>query len=106
MFRALKILVFLVTFITPLAVQAQTAATSATDPCEQIKQTCEKAGFVKGQAKQGSGLWKDCIDPIMQGKAQPKDATLKLPTLDPAVVSACKAKRPNWGQETNAKKRP
>jgi len=106
MFRALKIFVLVVALVAPLAVQAQTASTTATDPCEKIKQACEGAGFVKGQAKEGSGLWKDCIDPILQGKAQPQNARLKLPAVDPNVVSACKTKHPNWGQETKAKKGP
>ena len=43
-------------------------------PCKQIEQACEKAGFVKGEAREGYGLWVDCIDPIMKGASQPAKA--------------------------------
>lgn len=74
------------------------AAADATHPCEQIKQTCENAGFVKGDAKQGFGLWVDCIDPIIRGTAQPKKAIKPLPTIDPSLVAACKTKNPKFGE--------
>jgi hypothetical protein len=67
-------------------------------PCKEIKEACEKAGFVKGEAKQGTGLWVDCIDPIMQGVAQPASAKKPLPKVNPALVTACKEKHPNFGQ--------
>ena len=108
MFRALKIFVLVVALVAPLAVQAQTASTAATGPCEQIKQACERAGFVPGEAKakakKGISLWEDCVGPIMEGKAQPKNATLKLPAVDPNLVSACKTEHPNWHHEIKTKK--
>lgn len=67
-------------------------------PCEAIKKACEGAGFIKGQAKEGKGLWVDCINPIIQGKAQPEKAQIKLPTVDGSAVAACKAKHPNFGE--------
>jgi hypothetical protein len=66
-------------------------------PCEQIKQACTNAGFIKGEAKEGKGLWRDCIDPIVQGTTA-KKSVLALPTVDPSVVSACKAKHPKFGE--------
>ncbi len=66
-------------------------------PCEQIKSACLSAGFVKGEAKQGKGLYKECVNPIIQGKT-PSKATITLPTVDPSVVSACKAKHPKFGE--------
>ena len=74
------------------------AEEKAEGPCREIKEICEKAGFVKGEAKQGYGLWMDCIDPIMQGKAQPANARKPIPSVKPELVSACKAKHPNFGQ--------
>ena len=65
-------------------------------PCKQIVEACTKAGFVKGEAKEGKGLWKDCIDPIMQGTTA-KKATLPLPTVDAATVTQCKQKHPKFG---------
>ena len=67
-------------------------------PCKEIKEACEKAGFVKGDAKQGFGLWVDCIDPIMRGSMQPAAAKKPLPPVDVNVVNACKARHPNFGE--------
>ena len=61
-------------------------------PCTQIEKACESAGFVKGQAKQGSGVYVDCVKPIVSGQPQPKNATRPLPSVDPALVQACRAK--------------
>ena len=67
-------------------------------PCKEIKEVCAKAGFVKGEAKEGYGLWVDCIDPIMKGTAQPSKAKKPLPSVKAELISACKAKHPNFGQ--------
>ena len=69
----------------------------APGPCKQIVIACEKAGFVYGEAKKGYGLWLDCVDPIMQGKTTVPGATKALPTVDPKLVSECKAKNPKFG---------
>ena len=71
-------------------------------PCEQITQACESAGFVKGDAKEGNGLWKDCIDPIMQGTTQPPNAKIALPKVGSDAVAACKQKHPEFGQGKKA----
>ena len=70
----------------------------AEGPCKEIKQACEKAGFVKGEAKEGFGLWVDCIDPIMKGIVQPGNAKKPLPAVGTNLVNACKAKQPEFGQ--------
>jgi hypothetical protein len=67
-------------------------------PCKAIKEACEKAGFIKGDAKQGFGLWVDCIDPIMKGTPQPAGAKKPLPAVGADMVNACKAKHPNFGE--------
>lgn len=67
-------------------------------PCAQIKKACETAGFVKGQAKEGTGLWVDCIKPIMEGTAQPAKAIKALPAVDSSIVNDCKVKHPKFGQ--------
>ena len=66
-------------------------------PCKEIKDACEKAGFVKNEAKEGYGLWADCIDPIMKGTVQPGNAKKPLPAVGAGLVNACKAKHPNFG---------
>ena len=67
-------------------------------PCEQIKNACTNAGFVQGGVSLGSGLWRDCVQPILQGTAQRHKASKPLPQVDPQVVAACKAQDPGYGQ--------
>jgi len=67
-------------------------------PCEQVTAACKNAGFIQGGAGAGTGLKADCVDPIMQGIAQPAGATRPLPQVDPRVVAACKARHPDFGQ--------
>lgn len=66
-------------------------------PCKEIATACRNAGFIKGDWKKGDGLWRDCVDPIMQGKASAPGATKPLPQVDAGLISACKAKHPKYG---------
>jgi hypothetical protein len=67
---------------TPGAVSA-----GAKHPCRELEQACKSAGFAKGQHKQAKGLWKDCMDPILDGKS------VQGVSADASVVQACKAKK-------------
>ena len=67
-------------------------------PCKQIVDACKTAGFIPGDWKKGDGLWRDCVDPIMQGKSTAPGATKPLPAVDPKLVAECKAKHPNFGE--------
>lgn len=55
-------------------------------PCQNIRAACQTAGFVKGD-KQGKGIWRNCIKPILAGK------TVKGVTPNAADVTACQAKK-------------
>jgi hypothetical protein len=77
---------------------AQGQGAKGEGPCKQIVIACENAGFVQGAAKEGNGLWKDCVGPIMQGTPQPHNATRSLPQVNSQIVAECKAKHPNFGQ--------
>jgi hypothetical protein len=66
-------------------------------PCKQIAQACKDAGFIKGDWKKGDGLWRDCVDPIMQGQTNVPGGTKPLPKVDASLVSACKEKHPKFG---------
>jgi hypothetical protein len=77
---------------------ATTTGQKTSGPCEEIESACKSAGFVQGDAKQGNGLWVDCVDPIMQGAKQPAKATKPLPSVSADVVSACKQKNPKFGE--------
>ena len=57
--------------------------------CNQIKTICKNAGFVQGGGAR-NGLLLDCFNPIVQGTAQPKLASIPLPTIDPQLVNACR----------------
>jgi hypothetical protein len=67
-------------------------------PCLKIKQACEEAGFKQGAVSDGLGLQVDCIRPIIEGTPQPQSAGKALPTIDAALVAACKAKNPQFGK--------
>jgi hypothetical protein len=66
-------------------------------PCLKIKQVCEDAGFKQNAVADGLGLQVDCIRPIIEGTKQRQAATKPLPTIDAAVVAACKARNPKFG---------
>jgi hypothetical protein len=67
-------------------------------PCDQITAACTAVGFTQGGVGSGTGLQIDCVIPIMQGTAQPAEATRPLPQIPPQVVAACKVRNPNFGQ--------
>jgi hypothetical protein len=67
-------------------------------PCIRIKEACENAGFKQGAADQGIGLQVDCIRPIMDGAPQKQSGGLAIPTVDPAIVEACKKRNPEFGK--------
>jgi hypothetical protein len=64
-------------------------------PCAQIAAACQQAGFVRGGAKLGFGLFVDCIQPIMMG-AQGVPGVTRLPRIDSQLVAACKQQNPNF----------
>jgi len=73
------------------------SAVAAANVCGQIKKACRIAGFVN-DAKQGSNrLLADCVVPLMEGKPQPKSASIPLPQVSPQLVAACKQLDPNYG---------
>jgi hypothetical protein len=75
----------------------KTSANHPPGPCKQIAMACENAGFIKGDWKKGDGLWRDCVDPIVQGQTNVLGATKSLPTVDSKLISECKAKHPKFG---------
>jgi hypothetical protein len=91
---------------------AETAPANASvvvrnNPCEQIRIACENAGFVPKKLKQGIGLSADCIVPIVKGIPQPANATKPLPTVDPQIAAACRARNPDYySPKTESKPAP
>lgn len=61
--------------------------------CENIISECKKLGFIVGEYKQDNGLWKDCFDPILDGKpVTQKGKTIAVP-VKKEEVAACKEER-------------
>ena len=65
--------------------------------CQQIRSACLDAGFVQGGARDGNGLWRDCIDPVIQGRI-PRGTRLPLPHVNPRIVAACRTNNPAFGR--------
>ena len=87
--------------VTPLLAQAtQSAPTESVPwhPCARIAAACTQAGFVPNGAKIGAGIMVDCIQPIIAGTPQRKQATKALPQIDPQVLAACTKRDPNFGK--------
>jgi len=82
---------------------AQRQGSQDPGPCQQIVADCKNAGFVQGDWKEGNGLWKDCVGPIMQGTTQPQNASKPLPQVSPQIVEECKAKHPEFGNKRGNK---
>lgn len=67
-------------------------------PCDELVVACQSAGFVKGDYREGFGLYTDCVDPLMRGITQPHKAVKPLPAISPEVVAACRQQHPNFGE--------
>jgi len=79
---------------------AQSATPKSEGPCDQITAACRAAGYKEGEAKEGEGLWYDCVDPIMKGK---KPTGKKQPDVSAQVIAACRAKDPTYPSKAKAK---
>jgi hypothetical protein len=90
--------VVLGTLILALGPAISVQAAPRQQPCAAIRALCEQAGFVRGGARTGDGLFVDCIAPIIQKTPQPPRASRPLPNIDPQLVADCKAQNPNFGQ--------
>jgi hypothetical protein len=87
---ALLVCLYLACSAQALAQRKTARKTQAENPCTQITNACKAAGFTAGGGK-GSRLRKDCVEPILQGQAQSAQIGRALPTLDPAIVDACRS---------------
>jgi hypothetical protein len=97
--RQTQILMGFITLLNVAVCAFPAGAQELQHPCRQIRAACEAAGFVHGKGKEGFGLSRDCIRPIMQGTAQRAKASKPLPQVDTQLIAACKAANPNFGQK-------
>ena len=66
-------------------------------PCLALKKACEAAGFVKGEAKKGKGLYIDCLDKVAKGEP------VAGVSVNSADVAACKANHEVHNDPTSSK---
>lgn len=57
-------------------------------PCKQVREACQAAGYYKGGWKEGKGLWKNCVNVILEG-----GVVAGVPQFDQSQLVACKEKR-------------
>jgi hypothetical protein len=74
-----------------IALGLASPALAGPGPCAEIRAACKNAGFAQGASASGAGLVKDCVNPILDGAAQPEGASPRLPRVEPRIVSACRA---------------
>jgi hypothetical protein len=79
-----------------------TPSQAAEAACAEIRGACQAAGFVPGGAPSGTGLKDDCMDPILEGAPQPKNAAKPLPHVDSQWVAECRAQRGQAGSGADA----
>ncbi len=81
------------TVIAAGVVGAEPPPAGAEHPCHRVEAACKAAGFARGEAKIGKGLFKDCVDPVLRGQA------VAGVTVDPSEAQACAAVRAKHGHE-------
>ncbi len=65
-------------------------SSNAPASCQGIGNICQAAGFAPGNWQAGSGYWRDCVNPVMQGQTgTAPGGTLALPTVSSALISQC-----------------
>lgn len=96
-FRTMLLLTAMSLCCAPAFAQGKKSDHGAPEECKVIADACRKAGFIQGDWKKGDGLWRDCVNPIVQGKTSVPGATKPLPSVDGKLVADCKAKHPKFG---------
>lgn len=66
---------------------AEPLGSSGRHPCMVIKKACEDAHFEKGEAKNGNGLFMNCMKPLMEGKAVPGVQ------VESSVIEGCRMRK-------------
>jgi len=59
----------------------------AQHPCKTLRAACGAAGYVKGGFKQGKGLFRNCMKPLLSGSSVPGVS------VSAEDVQACKARK-------------
>ena len=92
---------------TDTPAQQAAACTKIADlNCKSVCQACQNAGYILGDVGIGKGLWVDCVNPIMQGTAEPakaQKAGMSRPSVPASTISACHASKPNFGYPQHKK---
>jgi len=95
--KSLILVILLLVADLPALATNKNNESDALPACKQIKKACKKSGFVNGGWKQGKGLWRNCINPVVQGQTAVESAFRPLPMLDAKIVDDCKSANPRFG---------
>lgn len=71
--------------------QALQRASESNPSCQKIVKECKKLGFVQGDWKTDNGLWKDCVDPVVQGGKPTREGKPIDVPVSASEVQACRA---------------
>ena len=93
-----RVSIFCCVILLVFAAGAEAQTAQSPDACAQISEACQKAGFVRGGAGNGTGLMADCVRPILAGSTAQSKASKPLPQVDPQLVAACRAANPAVGR--------
>lgn len=74
------------------AADATPPACQEAHPCLILREQCERAGYFVGGGKEGRGLWKDCVEPILFGNS------ITNVEVEPEHIRGCLAKRAERGR--------
>jgi hypothetical protein len=96
---------FMMLSLSIVAVPA-TAHAQRGGPCDRIVAACLQAGFVPHGGREGYGLARDCLRPIIEGQPQRPRAVLPLPPINPRVVLACRNSDQNFAFGPTMARRP
>jgi hypothetical protein len=96
---------YLTCLVIILALPTAFAAPGAPPPkepnCLAVYNACTGGGYIQGDAKEGNGLWKDCIIPLMTGTTPPKSppAGVTFPNASQLTqqIQTCHKNHPKWG---------
>jgi len=93
----------LTVIFSTLAYAAGKGGPPPTEPnCLAVYNACLGGGYIVGDAKEGNGLWRDCVTPLMTGNPAPKPppAGVTFPAKTAQLtqqIATCHKNHPKFG---------
>ena len=70
--------------------KARRAEIEKVSSCKNVLDECKKLGFVAGGFSEGKGLWRNCFQPVVDGKSATLNGKEVAVSANAQDVSACK----------------